>query len=65
MSQASIYAFVSQNYTVIILSTKCLYSNALRESAVNKINCVTKHLLSNALRESANLTAKLQLHRLV
>ena len=35
--------YVSQNHTGIILSTKCISSNAFRKPAVNKINDVSRN----------------------
>ena len=35
--------YVSQNHTLIILSTKCISSNALRKSAVDEMNYVSQN----------------------
>ena len=43
MLQMNEMIYVSQNHTLIILSTKCISSNALHESAVDEINYVSQN----------------------
>ena len=48
--------YVSQNHTLIILSTKCLSSKSLRESAVDEMNYVSQNHTVHSLMHWKNWT---------